>query len=639
MSYDKFISEKITGFSIPRKNKDYDSQGGGYGSQTQGDYGSQSQGGYGGQKLGGYGSQSQGGYGSQKRGGYGGQDQGGYGNKNETGYGGQNNGGYGSQNEQGYGSQKKGEYGSQNYEGYGADNNGGYGSQNQDGYGSQNQGGYGGNSGGYGGQQQRGRGGQQSGYGGQHDQGGYYSQKSYAMSYDKESSKGDYGMANQSQGYGAYGTDSNSYNYNTSQGYKSGGGAYNRGRGAHRGGGYDGKTPRRASKWDQGQPNNPNYVVRNDNKVATKRKVIVEEVGGGSWINDYDKPLPQEVIAMCTSYHCGVCDIPFTGEEVKKSHYQGKPHERKVDAHLKTLAENAGEPAPKKLKASVEDSPASESKYNLDRLRHFQQAYLDTWASELPDKALEMCRPSRCECCKLNFGNLTEATVHMMGRPHDKKMIEWLQAYCAKHSMEMPQKVSGEALAIMKVSEEGGKHYTCEICSVILADQNTFNIHIQGKKHQKAEKMASQLSSGELDAKLFKCLICNVTAPTQDAMSKHYEGKPHQKKAKAQDEFMNIDAGDGTGLAVGAKKNKTPKQKPQRENKLFECEVCNITCTSKDMLDSHLQGKSHNKKMKSGEEFKCEVCEMSLSSEIMYQSHIEGKKHLNKVKKLNEPQK
>ena len=36
----------------------------------------------------------------------------------------------------------------------------------------------------------------------------------------------------------------------------------------------------------------------------------------------------------------------------------------------------------------------------------------------------------------------------------------------------------------------GGKHYTCDICSVICTDLNMYNLHVQGKKHQKESGQA-----------------------------------------------------------------------------------------------------------------------------------------------------
>ena len=38
------------------------------------------------------------------------------------------------------------------------------------------------------------------------------------------------------------------------------------------------------------------------------------------------------------------------------------------------------------------------------------------------------------QVCKLNFNNPVDATTHMMGRPHDKKMTDWINSYCkARH--------------------------------------------------------------------------------------------------------------------------------------------------------------------------------------------------------------
>ena len=98
----------------------------------------------------------------------------------------------------------------------------------------------------------------------------------------------------------------------------------------------------------------------------------------------------------------------------------------------------------------------------------------------------------------------------------------------------------------------------------------------------------------------------------------------------------------------------------------YHCGICDLTCTSAVMFDSHIQGKNHARRVaqkKFGQEhnlpananastttnnvkssasqqneaFYCHLCDLGLTSQVVYDAHIKGKNHFKRLKKLASP--
>ena len=65
------------------------------------------------------------------------------------------------------------------------------------------------------------------------------------------------------------------------------------------------------------------------------------------------------------------------------------------------------------------------------------------------------------------------------------------------------------------------------------------------------------------------------------------------------------------------------------------CSVCNIFVTSDDALATHLAGKQHKRKSERlgevGMELKCELCSVTATDRQGLEAHLKGKKHMKKV--------
>ncbi|CAH1428302.1 unnamed protein product [Lactuca virosa] len=160
----------------------------------------------------------------------------------------------------------------------------------------------------------------------------------------------------------------------------------------------------------------------------------------------------------------------------------------------------------------------------------------------------------------------------------------------------------------------------CEVCNITCTNRDIFEKHTQGKKHMKnMQKIAissvigpkvtppnaSATSVGELENKkhlllqngasvdkLLYCETCNVVCNNQDAFQAHLAGRKHSSKAIMQGASTNDVFNPTSNKIHEARMNPDP----------LRCELCKISCTSFELLNTHLSGKKHLKKLRESEQ-------------------------------------
>jgi hypothetical protein len=152
----------------------------------------------------------------------------------------------------------------------------------------------------------------------------------------------------------------------------------------------------------------------------------------------------------------------------------------------------------------------------------------------------------------------------------------------------------------------------------------------------------------------FYCKICELDLQSQVCFDQHNSGKNHKKKLELK-ETKQISSLNTQSMILEAK----PASNIQIKAKEFKCDLCSITCTSKDHLELHLSGRKHKLKEhikincksnqsetkptdlvqqldKKEEVTNCEICDMKFNYNFELKTHLAGKKHLKKVKSLSD---
>ena len=67
----------------------------------------------------------------------------------------------------------------------------------------------------------------------------------------------------------------------------------------------------------------------------------------------------------------------------------------------------------------------------------------------------------------------------------------------------------------------------------------------------------------------------------------------------------------------------------------FDCGLCQVQCSSQVVLDAHLIGKQHKKKLEMlhppNRNFQCEICNVKANDQVGLDMHLAGKKHKKKL--------
>uniref|UniRef100_A0A6N2LW58 C2H2-type domain-containing protein n=1 Tax=Salix viminalis TaxID=40686 RepID=A0A6N2LW58_SALVM len=107
--------------------------------------------------------------------------------------------------------------------------------------------------------------------------------------------------------------------------------------------------------------------------------------------------------------------------------------------------------------------------------------------------------------------------------------------------------------------------------------------------------------------KIWTCAICQVTAQSEKVLNSHLQGNRH-KSACEQLKVKNwTPKGEVSSASVGKKSNVTTEtarigvrdhtgiSSPQNGQKAWTCVICQSTLKSQIHINSHLQGKQHQK--------------------------------------------
>ncbi|KAF5807267.1 putative transcription factor C2H2 family [Helianthus annuus] len=160
--------------------------------------------------------------------------------------------------------------------------------------------------------------------------------------------------------------------------------------------------------------------------------------------------------------------------------------------------------------------------------------------------------------------------------------------------------------------------FQCEVCNISCDTKDVLEKHKQGKKHLKRMKRLADLSANppnmvpppvasetvveELENKkqrllkngataetLLSCDVCNVICNNQEGFQQHVASKKHAAKSVIQLASTNA-VFDATSDSSGGGS--------QKKLVGFPCEICKIVCTSGELLNTHIAGKKHLKKLK-----------------------------------------
>ena len=379
-----------------------------------------------------------------------------------------------------------------------------------------------------------------------------------------------------------------------------------------------------------------------------RRKRTFKEISSSkSWAESYDKQIPDSVLDLCLENECKLCGVQITNFILRKQHYEGAKHEKKVKLELSEIYKTGGETAPKKLKMDTDMSAENFLKKIehqviketvKERRADFKvESWLGEWDPPLPTPILAMCRVEKCEVCEATFTSVAMAQSHFEGKNHKKKFKVCLEAFCQQNCIETPERMTDEPSLNEKY---------CKLCDVALTSGTMAQSHYAGRQHVRKQQAAAAANPDTVRFGIGQ----GFTGDEPDRVNVKVEDNDDLKNKltnEADEDFMN---GTWEGLKLKEEKIKVLKEEqtfpsevssnvsfssPIKKFNPHYCKLCDLDLTSQVTYDAHIKGKNHKKKEDAinqpKDKFFCDVCNLNLNAQPTFESHIRGKQHAKKV--------
>lgn len=98
-----------------------------------------------------------------------------------------------------------------------------------------------------------------------------------------------------------------------------------------------------------------------------------------------------------------------------------------------------------------------------------------------PEELKAMFKDLDCGLCKCKMNSHISANVHYQSKVHEKKIIQWLKDWCERTGTPMPYRARRK---VVQVEPVGPNSLRCEACDLPLTSIQHANQHYTGKRHR-----------------------------------------------------------------------------------------------------------------------------------------------------------
>lgn len=195
---------------------------------------------------------------------------------------------------------------------------------------------------------------------------------------------------------------------------------------------------------------------------------------------------------------------------------------------------------------------------------------LDPKDPKLPKELTNLFEALNCKLCEVVSSSTIQAKVHYSGKPHEKKVRQWLQTWSEETGQPLIKRQKLET-----TTEINPEDFYCKLCDVAFTSVKHGQQHRMGKPHQKAVRLGYSTAR--------KTKKVEVAVDSRFGIGESFS-KP------CSDEVVPDPSNNDPLNLLSA-----PKAPPV--NNKFFCTLCKISTTSQEHLESHYAGIKHRKAM------------------------------------------
>ena len=205
-------------------------------------------------------------------------------------------------------------------------------------------------------------------------------------------------------------------------------------------------------------------------------------------------------------------------------------------------------------------------------------------------------------------------------------------------------------------------NFYISLSGITIVGKESFGASFQSSPVKKKPKLISDVLMADIGARegsgnRFFCMGCKLHFNEGIKYQQHLTSNAHKAKASDKSEFgventtpqgeksmfeiQESDQGDGVGGGSSSTNYIDEMLSKIRADpkSAYDCTICKVQCNTQEVLNVHLQGSKHKKKLESlnntqthgRSSFYCEICNVDCLSQDPYNMHLAGKKHKKKV--------
>ncbi|CAN7012468.1 unnamed protein product [Brassica rapa subsp. trilocularis] len=260
------------------------------------------------------------------------------------------------------------------------------------------------------------------------------------------------------------------------------------------------------------------------------------------------------------------------------------------------------------------DSLKNVAPQHSDKRHTSQAAFVPSQKTQASVKAkpapeAKLLEPVLCSVCQITCASKDAYTKHTYGKRHRSNLE--LQSGKSENMSRGPVGVSKEVLEKQKKASEQNVYYHCRLCNVTCQRQVVFDSHLRGQKHAAMLSQSEALNDSKKHQEEgvrekdqpreavaepkpytdYACRLCNVVCKSQFVFDSHLSGKKHASMLSQSKEFIGSKKLQEKG--VGEKDIARETVAEPKPKAVQVCRLCNVTCQSPIVFESHLRGQKH----------------------------------------------
>ncbi|XP_062555868.1 zinc finger protein 385B-like [Armigeres subalbatus] len=258
-----------------------------------------------------------------------------------------------------------------------------------------------------------------------------------------------------------------------------------------------------------------------------------------------------------------------------------------------------------------------------------------------PPELKKLFKDMDCGLCKSKMNSHISANVHYQSKVHEKKVIQWLSEWCESTGTPMPYRAPRKSVPVEPI---GPNSLRCEACDLPLTSIQHANQHYTGKRHRmvvSGKKTPAGRGYFNKDGTWTRRSVVADGNPDRFGIGQTFVNKTHYSPYDAKRMRLEPPPAPPAGLLESGSANPeylgTAVPVPVVQQPIIPAYAAPIVATPMvqpgNAVEAEVRKKEGADCVDESGVF-CKVCQIAVTSSAVMETHLKGVKHLKKLKSV-----